>query len=236
MTKIIGSIPKHSHFGNLVNEWFFSKTGSESPVDARLFIESTKRLDLNWIGLYAMAIVETGYFNSQIFKNTKNMFGIGAVDSDPLEGAAVFFSYQESALCGAQHLGVYAGLPALKNKPENYFVIPRTFKIMQWGYYGLVSQFSELGGKTPDGKVKWASNPEHGKQVESLYAQIVAYCEDVYQPEPETPVTPEPPKNELPKGLIVAVLKILVSLIGKFFPWLGWLSFILYALIEYFSK
>lgn len=240
MTKIAQVLTTSAVTPDLVNEFFHQSQGVDSPVDAAIIKKAGDLCQVNWLGLYCMAIIETGWFTSKIFKNNRNMFGLGAVDSDPERSASVFFDYKEAALAGAQHLAVYSGVPDFKNLPVGRFVLERTAKIRDWGYFGLVKEFKDLGGKTDDNKVKWASNPEHGKQIEGLYSQILSYCIDNYQPpqKPETPEPPkeEPPKKELPKGVIVAVLKILVSIVGKFFPWLGWLTVILYALIDLLSK
>lgn len=239
MTRIAQPLLTSAVTVDLVNEYFHQSQGVDSPVDAAILKKAGDLCQVNWLGLYCMAIVETGWFTSKIFKNNRNMFGLGAVDSNPEKSASVFFDHAEAALAGAQHLGVYAGVPVFKSMPVNKFVLERTGKIRDWGYFGIITDFKELGGKADDGKVKWASNPKHGEQVEKLYSNILTYCLDNYQPSPKPPVTPEapePPKKELPKGAIVTLLKILVAIIGKFFPWLGWITMILYALIEYFSK
>ena len=209
----------------IVNEYYHVVKGAETPVDAHLFEIAAARYGVNWLGLWAMSIVETGWFTSAIFREKRNLFGLGAVDRDPGE-AASFLSLEEAAKAGAQHLAVYAGSAFVRDLAETAFVLPRTYQLLRWGWFGIVGTFGELGGKDKDGKVKWASNPDHGRQVENLISQVHMYALKV-QPEP----VPEPPKESL-WLVILHGLKGLVPLVGKFFPPLALYSAAIYAVID----
>lgn len=210
--------------------WFFYNKGSLPPVSAKDFQAICECIGgINWLGLWAMAIIETGYFRSKIFLEKKNMFGLGAVDHNPLGDAALFKDYHDAILAGAQHLAVYAGHPDFKDKPESKFILKRTSDIRKWGFFGIVKEFSELGGKESNGKVKWASNPNHGKQVESIIQEIKNFT----PPIAEKSAFNADSKKKLARTLINGSFKIGVPLLIKVFPWLGWVSFGLYALGDY---
>lgn len=213
-----------------VEEWFHQRIGFECPVSVDLFRVESGKLGLHWVGLFAMAIIETGYFRSEIFKTKKNMFGLGAVDSDPAGGAAKFDSDAVAVRAGAEHLAVYAGAEAVKLWPDSRFVLERTAKLRQWGYFGLIQHFSELGGVTDDSRVKWASNPNHGKQIETLITEIIAYCKANAQP--DTPPKSAPGNAEF-WTVVIGALKYVQPILAKVNPWLGWLCLVLYMLLDY---
>ena len=210
----------------IVNEYYHVIKGAEAPVDAHLFEIAASRFGINWLGLWAMSIVETGWFTSAILKEKRNLFGLGAVDRDPGE-AASFLSLEEAAKAGAQHLAVYAGSPFVKDLAETAFVLPRTYQLLRWGWFGIVQTFVELGGKDKDGKIKWASNSDHGRQVENLISQVTQYA---------LKAQPPPKPVELPKEslwiVILQGLKGIVPVVGKIFPPLALYSAAIYAVID----
>ena len=57
---------------------------------------------------FAQAIIETGYFSSTIAQTKNNFAGIGAVDTDPLGGAATFPDARTGVRAQIQHLRAYA--------------------------------------------------------------------------------------------------------------------------------
>lgn len=227
MTLIL-SQPHKAVTPEVVNEYFHVVTGKEALVDAKLFAEVASRYRLNWLGLWSMSIIETGWFTSHLLKTKRNLFGLGAVDSDP-KRAASFITYEEAALAGAQHLAVYAGSELVRDLPELRFVLPRTYQLLRWGWFGIISEFGEMGGQTAEGKVKWASNPDHGRQVENLISRVTQYALDV-EPEPE----PEEPKPE-PVNWFAALLLVLraaLPAIGKAFPPIALWAGAIYAVID----
>ena len=59
------------------------------------FYNIEQKYDINGIFLAAIAIHESGWGTSTIAKNKNNLFGYGAVDSNPYGGAYSFSSYNE---------------------------------------------------------------------------------------------------------------------------------------------
>lgn len=218
--------------GQTVIDWFKEKKGESLPVPIDEFISIAEDCGVNWLGLFCMALVETGYFTSEIFKTKKNMFGLGAVDSDPLGGAASFQTYSNGIKAGAQHLAVYAGVSSFKKMPHYDFILQRTAKLRDWGYFGIVKDFNDLGGVDSRGRIKWASNPEHGKIVERLYFEIEAYAEEVTE---APPVLEKPPTkdNELMEK-VIKLLRTIQPVLSKIHPWLGWFILILYSVLDIF--
>lgn len=219
---------------DVVEQWFLYKKGRTAPVRAWAFKQFADELGLNWLGLYCMAIIETGYFTSQIMQTKNNLFGIGAVDSDPLGGAQKFDSLQHGIEAGAQHLAVYAGVEQVRQWPERKFIAKRSYQLVGWGYFGIIKEFSDLGGKDDGGRVKWASNPEHGKQVEKLIAEISAFKAPVKTP--DAPSEPDKPAPRVPWRVIGTILKAVWPFVVKAFPWLGWATAIVYAIVEFLLK
>lgn len=261
MPVIAGALLRKETTDALIEEWFHVKTGRECPVDVSLFRRESWRVGVDFLGLFCMAIIETGYFTSEIFKSKRNMFGLGAVDSDPQGGAALFRSDVEAVRAGAEHLAVYGGTRIVKDWAVSQFVLERTGQIKKWGYFGIVKEFKDLGGKDAQGRVKWASNPNHGSQIERLYGEILAYClgrwddeprtpdeppRKIPEPDPAPPVVPPAEKKPEPKqpgpevptnGALTAImhaLKTLQPFLAKVNPWLGWIVFALYTILDIF--
>ena len=226
MTKIL-SRPAKEVTPEIVNEYFTVIKATESPIDASLFELASERYGVNWLGLWAMSIVETGWFSSRLLKEKRNLFGLGAIDSDP-DSAPSFVSLEESAIAGAQHIAVYAGSQKVRDLPETAFVLGRTYQLLRWGWFGICQEFGELGGKDKDGKVKWASNPDHGRQVENLISRVTQYALDVKQ-EPELP-TPKPKENWLLH--VLTVLRAALPVVIKMFPQFALWSGAIYALVD----
>jgi len=64
--------------------------------NAQYFYYAEKQYNINGIFLAAIAIHESNWGTSTIAKNKKNLFGYGAVDSNPYGGAYNFSNYSES--------------------------------------------------------------------------------------------------------------------------------------------
>ena len=63
--------------------------------NAEYFYYAEKQYNINGVFLAAVAIHESGWGTSKISKNKNNLFGYGAVDSNPYGGAYSFSSYNE---------------------------------------------------------------------------------------------------------------------------------------------
>lgn len=63
--------------------------------NAEYFYYAEKQYKINGVFLAAIAVHESGWGTSTIAKNKNNLFGYGAVDSNPYGGAYLFSSYNE---------------------------------------------------------------------------------------------------------------------------------------------
>jgi hypothetical protein len=227
-----------------VDSWFRHKTGRDAPVGAWLFKQKADEVGVHWVGLYCMALVETGYFVSKIFRDKRNLFGLGAVDKSAYESAVSFVTYNEAVTAGAQHLAVYAGVDGIDKKPQDWFILERSFKLGQWGFYGLIGEFWELGGKSADGKILWASNPQHGTVVENLIGEIERWAAAQLPVEPTPVTTPKPEPVPVPaptKGdgwvtVVSGALRVAGGVVVKFVPWIGWVLLGASELVKLFAK
>lgn len=94
---------------------------------------------------FAQAIVESGYFSSTIAETKNNYSGIGAVDTDPLGGAATFPDARTGVRAQIQHLRAYADktatactVPPLHHAcvdPRFHLVSPKG-KAPTWNQFG----------------------------------------------------------------------------------------------------
>lgn len=94
---------------------------------------------------FAQAVIETGYFSSTIAQTKNNYAGIGAVDTDPLGGAATFPDARTGVRAQIQHLRAYADktattctVPPLRSPcvdPRFHLVSPKG-KAPTWNQFG----------------------------------------------------------------------------------------------------
>lgn len=153
------------------------KTGDalRCPPIVTMFIEEAEAYGINWAALFCQAIVETGWFSSPIYKSKGNLFGLGAVDHDPSNQAISFESERPAVRAGVQHMAMFAGLDKIKTLPSEGFVLHTTRELSGQGYFGVVKNFDQLGGKSKD-ITKWASDPLYGQKIVSLYQQLLEFC------------------------------------------------------------
>jgi hypothetical protein len=108
---------------------------------------------------FAQAIIETGYFSSTIAQTKNNFAGIGAVDTDPLGGAATFPDARTGVRAQIQHLRAYAdptastcAVPPL----HNACVDPR---------FNLVSPKGKAPTWNQFGHGIWATDPTYASKI-----------------------------------------------------------------------
>lgn len=104
--------------------------------------ELEAQYDLNALYLMAHAIHESGWGTSKIAQDKFNLFGYGAVDSDPYRGAYTYANYKESIEDAAKRI------------TTNYQVVGGSF------YNG-----SFLGNKGQGMNVRYASDPYWGEKI-----------------------------------------------------------------------
>lgn len=207
------------------------------------FKEECEAVGVDYLILFSQFCLETGFGKSELYRKKLNMFGLGAVDSDPNGQGASFRSFREAIRAGAQHLAVYAGSPKIQSLKKEDFILERTHKLKAWGYFGIVKELTELGGADLDGKIKWASDPDYGIKLLKLYESNVAFAlkensnpkPPLLPPEPITlPIPPMPKPIETapkkPSKPIIPPGSDLGKIIGKI-PW--WLRLSLKTGIKY---
>ena len=115
--------------------------------------EAENTYGVNALLTLSVAINESGWGQSRIAKDKNNLFGMGAIDSDPYNGAYSYPSTRESVLDFTQ------------NFISNGYANPR-----DWRYWG-----SFLGNKNLGANVKYASDPFWGEKAASFAMQIDYY-------------------------------------------------------------
>lgn len=73
----------------------FNDKNNVFSTNADYFYYIEKQYNINGIFVAAVGIHESGWGTSTISKNKKNLFGYGAVDSNPYDGAYTFKTYEE---------------------------------------------------------------------------------------------------------------------------------------------
>ncbi|MBM7551689.1 S-layer homology domain-containing protein [Thalassobacillus pellis] len=117
----------------------------------------------NAMYLLAHAIHESNWGKSAIAQDKNNLFGIGAVDSNPYEGAYTYESFEEGILEAASD-----------------FIIPGYFKISDWRYEG-----DHLGNKNTGMNVRYASDPYWGQKIAGYMYRMDKYLSNKYGTKPE---------------------------------------------------
>lgn len=117
--------------------------------NAEYFYYAEKQYDINGIFLAAVAIHESGWGTSEISLNKRNLFGYGAVDSNPSEGAYSFNTYAE-------------GIDLLARVFKKYYLNPDGTKI----YDGNVANGKFYNGTTLSSiNIKYASDKNWANSV-----------------------------------------------------------------------
>ncbi len=110
--------------------------------NAEYFYYAEKQYNINGIFLAAVGIHESGFGTSTISLNKKNLFGYGAVDSNPYGGAYDFATYSE-------------GIDLLARVFKKYYINPAGTSI----YSGDVANGKFYNGNTLSSiNIKYASD------------------------------------------------------------------------------
>lgn len=117
---------------------------------------------------FAQAIIETGYFSSVIAQTKNNFAGIGAVDTDPLGGAATFPDARTGVRAQIQHLRAYAdkSATACTVPPLHYACVDPRFNLVS--PKGKAPTWNQFGNGI------WATDPTYA-------FKIVGQAGDVYK-------------------------------------------------------
>ena len=146
----------------------YKKVLSNNPSDVnkifednyQSFYEVEKAYKINGIFLAALAIHESGWGTSQIAQDKKNLFGYGAHDSDPYNGAYEFEDYKD-------------GLELVAKIFAKYYINPRNTKI----YNNETATGSYYYGSTlEDVNKKYSTDSDWHKKVykymQTLYNKL----------------------------------------------------------------
>lgn len=159
--------PYYSYFNNLsfrsksnytadeIDRYITAHTASDSKLRnlGAALKEAENTYGVNALLTLSVAINESGWGQSRIAKDKNNLFGMGAIDSDPYNGAYKYPSTRESVL------------DFTKNFISNQYANPR-----DWKYWGAF-----LGNKNLGANVKYASDPFWGEKAASYAIQIDYY-------------------------------------------------------------
>ena len=116
------------------------------------FIDSQNQYSVNASLMFGLAVNESAWGQSKIAKNKNNLFGHGAVDSDPYKAAFVYGSILEGI-----------------NYHAKVFVDKGYIDPADWRYFG-----PHLGDKASGMNVKYASDPYWGEKAaaQSYYLEM----------------------------------------------------------------
>ena len=125
----------------------------------QIYIDEANAEGINAEVAFCQAMLETGWlqYGGAVTIDKFNFAGIGAVDSNPVDGAARFNSVREGIRAQIQHLKAYANEEPLNN-PQ---IDPRFHLVKR----GVAPYVEMLGGR-------WASDTEYGYKILELMEQI----------------------------------------------------------------
>jgi beta-N-acetylglucosaminidase len=122
------------------------------------FKKAEKEYGTNALYFLAHAILESNWGTSKIAKDKNNLFGIGAVDSDPYGSAWTYDSYEQGILDAASE-----------------FIVPGYFSENDWRFEG-----EHLGNKSTGMNVRYASDAYWGQKIASLMYRMDQYISNTY--------------------------------------------------------
>ncbi len=128
-----------------INQYLASKIDSSSKMynTGQAFIDNQNQFGVNAVLMVGVAINESAWGTSSIAKSKNNLFGHGAVDSNPYGAAGVYSSPANSI---SYHADIFV---------SQGYADPK-----DWRYYG-----SHLGNKESGMNVKYASDPYWGEKA-----------------------------------------------------------------------
>ncbi|PPA70279.1 S-layer homology domain-containing protein [Jeotgalibacillus proteolyticus] len=126
------------------NQTAYGKRWTTSPLvgSGRFFKEMEQKYKINALYLMSHAIHESAWGTSKIAQDKNNLFGYGAVDSDPYRGAYTYATFRESIEDAAQRVN------------QNYQTVTGSF------YNGSI-----LGNKAAGMNVRYASDAYWGEKI-----------------------------------------------------------------------
>lgn len=205
----------------LVYEWYHQESGHECPIDLSYLKREADKYGVNWLGVFVTAMLTTRYFTHEHFLKFHSSIG----------QPKFFFSHNEGIKCLIQLLALTGNTPIMNTMPSYLYVLPSI--AAHKSHVVRVEHFANYPG-----------NQEH---FETLYNKISDYClehvqDDSLQPasQPElVEVEPAPAakgRSVYLKTALSVLARLSWGVLVKFFPWLGWLSLIVYSIIDFLTK
>ncbi len=138
-----------------INQYIAYMTNSSSQLynTGQAFIDNQNKYGVNAILMFGLAINESAWGTSDIANDWNNLFGHGAVDSNPYYGANGYSSPAESIKYHAE-----------------YFVSKQYANPKNWKYHG-----SHLGNKEGGMNIRYASDPYWGEKAAATGYHMEAY-------------------------------------------------------------
>lgn len=129
------------------------------------------------VGVVAQSMKETatGQFGGQVKPQFYNTCGLkirhmemypGITDNDNPLAHQVFPNWRVGAIAHVQHLMAYAGVPVL-HEP----ILTGRYDYV-FGKYSNIIHFENLGGKTEDGRIKWAPSSSYGSELVAIARKL----------------------------------------------------------------
>lgn len=206
----------------LVYEWYHQEYGEECPIDLSYIRREAEKYGINWLGVFVIAFLNTHRFTHEYYSKQNCFLGIDKY----------FFNREEGLKALVQYVALLGGSPRVANMPSYLFVLPSLSKDRQvlFGSIPTFEKYQVMQGN-------WSK----------LYDKIASYCHAHYSAEhniqttsQETVAAEQSPVAQRPvlllKPLAATVGKVAWALLVKYFPWLGWLSFLVYYLIDFITK
>ena len=131
----------------------YMKSKSAMLGEGQDFIDAQNTYGVNALGLYALACLESAYGTSTLAMTKNNLYGWGAIDTDPINGAKSFKSVYQSI---SEMMGVNL---------RKYLDIDNSL------YFG-----SYFGTKGSGFNVNYASDPYWGLQIGAIMYSIDKYA------------------------------------------------------------
>ncbi|MDM5186919.1 SH3 domain-containing protein [Bacillus sp. DX4.1] len=141
-----------SYTGKEIDD-FLRTVRPDSPLIGlgKYFVQAAEKYKMNAGYLLSHAILESGWGTSHIAQEKKNLFGFGAIDSDPYNGAASFKTWEE----GIDFCAAYI---------DKHYLAPS----------GNTYNGGNLGDKSQGMNVMYASDENWGQQIASLMYRLDA--------------------------------------------------------------
>lgn len=155
-----------------LDNWLLTKTSSTTSKMRGLgnsFIEYQNTYGANAVLMYGVAINESGYGNSSIAQAKNNLFGHGAVDSNPYYGASGYSSASNSVLYHAK-VFISEGYLDPCDGGNTYGNGYSSSVCLKGRYYG-----AHLGDKASGINVKYASDPYWGEKAARVGWELEKY-------------------------------------------------------------